>query len=240
MYFKQPTAALIALTYLSQTTAFAAKPKEAELRWSELAPLITGQEVSLVLPGKVRVRGEVLTIRPDALAMQIKKTSAPRVQAKGPASIPRSAISVVELRKMRQRGRIIGTISGFFVGMTAAVVATSVRSSRVRAWSNEAQGAFTIATVAGMAALGYYLGHYADQNITVIRIIPDEMHRPAEKDLQSGGAVETDGGGQPAPSGVPLLRLHIQNVPGSHSAPGERSGAPNEGMHPTTQRPGGG
>ena len=97
---------------LSKGTLLVAAPNEVQLPWSELAPLIVGEEVSLILPGAVHVQGEVIAVRPDALEMEIKKTTDRRTYAKGQVVIPRSSVSVIERRRMRRKaGRIIGTVA---------------------------------------------------------------------------------------------------------------------------------
>ena len=106
---------MLATLLLCAVVAKAAE--DLQVRWSELGPLITGEEISLVLPAGVRVQGMVVAVTPEALDLLIKKTSDRRAYPKMQTAIPRSSISAIELRKMRrQMGRVIGTIGGFWWG----------------------------------------------------------------------------------------------------------------------------
>ena len=164
---KQFVAFLAALFCLSQGTLLVAAPNEVQLPWSELAPLIVGEEVALILPGAVHIQGEVIVVRPEALEMEIKKTTDRRTYAKGQAVIPRSSVSVIELRRMRRRaGRIIGTV----VGLVGGGIAGFFLADR---HAVERKNLVHSATAAGATALGYYLGHVADRETTVILIVPE-------------------------------------------------------------------
>ncbi len=161
---------LVSLMALGQGTLSAAGPKQIELRWSELAPRIAGEEVALLLPNGVRIQGEVIAVRPDELAIQVKKTSNRQVYAKGQASIPRSSVSTVELKMLRRvRGRVIGSVVGVIAGLAAGVLLVSVK------YGVESGEAGWVPFVTGAAAgtLGYYGGRALDRQSTLIKIVPE-------------------------------------------------------------------
>lgn len=92
------------------------------LRWSELSPAVTGKPVWLSLPGGTRVTGVVHDITPDAMSLEIRKTSDSKTYPKGLASIPRSSVSVIRLTKPAGRkGLIIGAAVGGGFGAAAGV-----------------------------------------------------------------------------------------------------------------------
>ena len=57
---------------VSQDSALA-RPKQVELQWGDLSPLIIDKKVTLQLPDDVTVKGRVLAVRDDGLYIDIKK-----------------------------------------------------------------------------------------------------------------------------------------------------------------------
>src|ERR1039458_5000625 len=92
------TAAFCCLGVLSMQSRAA----EFQARWSELAPLLEGRELSIPLPGGAVVTGELLNVRADSLNLDIRKVSGRTEYRKGPASIPRA--SVVAIRASQSNG----------------------------------------------------------------------------------------------------------------------------------------
>jgi hypothetical protein len=50
------------------------------------------------------IKGEALEVRPDALVVDVRRTSNPRLHAKGRIEIPRSDVSTIELFSKPSRG----------------------------------------------------------------------------------------------------------------------------------------
>jgi hypothetical protein len=164
------TVALILLTTLSRRLA--AAQVEIERPWSEI-PSVVGHEVALVLPDGTSIRGKVLAVQADALAMDVKKTSDKRLHPKGRTTISRSSISVIELRQMRRFriGRLVGGLAGWAGGVLLGYV--------IGGNAGHGEGAFASAGVGalvggvGGAVLGGYAGGASDRRITLIKIIPE-------------------------------------------------------------------
>ncbi len=156
-----------------------ASAEPAEIRWNELATLIVGHRVSIPLAGGVVVEGDALSVRDQALMLDIGRTSDSRQYPKGQAAIPRE--SVTELRFVEHRGsggRILGTAVGALVGL---VVGGEIA---FRGPNSEAVGisTFTASAVACTVA-GYYAGKSSDRHSRWLRI----TRQPTGAGLPSSG-----------------------------------------------------
>lgn len=143
------------------------KQRRAELAWSELAAILTEKKISTKLPDGIKLQGEVLSVRPDALVMDVHKTSNRKEYPKGQAEIPRA--SITEVRVIRDRGpmKAVGGVLGGFGG-SAFTTAISIAADSA------------VVAVTGMLLFvplgivgGYYLGKAADRRNTTISIRPD-------------------------------------------------------------------
>lgn len=167
---RQAAAGVVAFVLLNQAM-LAANPKELSLRWNDLAPAVAGMRVSLALPDGVRIEGRVAAVEPEALRIRITKTSDPKAQPKGETSIPRTAVSMVQVERYGVRWRIACTAIGpIFVSAAAAGYASRAGPSGS---ALSALVGFSAAAVAGTAMAGYYLGKRADRQVTIIRIAPE-------------------------------------------------------------------
>src|SRR6266404_1859641 len=83
-----------------QTTGLA-ESKPLELKWTELAPIIQGRRVELVLKQGPKIKGEAVVVREDSLVMDVKKVSGGKPYQKGSAAIPRTAIRSIKLERTR-------------------------------------------------------------------------------------------------------------------------------------------
>ena len=160
----------VLLVQSSSLAAAEEKPKPQrhyQLRWGDLAPHATGRKVRVALADRTRIEGRALAVEADSLVMEITKTSNRQAYAKGRGSIPRTAVS--ELRVTRMKGytgrvvgaSILGVPGSFYVGYLATEDA-----GNPDVW---APGAVCIA---GLTALGYYLGWRAGREITTITVVP--------------------------------------------------------------------
>jgi len=97
--------------------AAVASSNQVELKWSELAPLIIGHKVKLVLPGGPEIKGLAVAVREDALVLNVKKTSDRKAYPKGQNVIPRASLSTLQLEtKQGSGGRTVGVIAGALGG----------------------------------------------------------------------------------------------------------------------------
>ncbi len=143
------------------------KQNRAELAWNELGDIIVEKTVSTVLPDGTRIRGEVLAVRPDALVMNVQKSSAGRVHPLGQAVISR--VGLTELRVIRNKGPV--KAAGGVLGAVGSLSAVSYASA---ATESALVALFGLLFVLPMAIVGgYYLGKLADRHTTVITIRPE-------------------------------------------------------------------
>jgi hypothetical protein len=149
-----------------------ASTEPAEIQWNELATLIVGHHVSIPLAGGVVVEGDALSVRDQALMLDIGRTSDSRQYPKGQTAIPRASVTEVRLAEHRgSGGRILGTVVGALVGM--------VVGGEIAVHGTNSEGAgistFTASAVACTVA-GYYAGRSADRHSRLLRIAPQLAH----------------------------------------------------------------
>ena len=91
------------------TGNLAAAPLPLELKWTELAPLISGRIVTLTEPGGATITGGIAAIREDMLVMDVMKSSDVKAFPKGNANIPRASVNLLEVQELRYdpKGRMI-------------------------------------------------------------------------------------------------------------------------------------
>ena len=142
--------------------------KPLELKWGELSPIIVGHRVHLVLPDATAIKGEAVTVREDALVVDVKGASNAKAYPKGSATIPRTSVTLIQVERRRgswgrKLGTVVGVLSGVVLGgYVAAVTADSAGPG--------------IATFLGIASAGtvggYYAGRGIDKQVTLIKIVP--------------------------------------------------------------------
>jgi len=99
-----------------------AETRPLELKWNELASTIQGHLVELTLTGGATVTGDVAAIREDVMVLDVKKTSDSKTYPKGNASVPRTSIQLVKLRKSAVWGKTLGITLGVLTGLTVGGV----------------------------------------------------------------------------------------------------------------------
>lgn len=109
--------------------------KTISLQWEDLAPLVAGREVEIVLSDGTKVRGDVYAVQEDRLVMDVKKTSNKRVYPKGQQSIERASIPSLNLRNKTIRWRVIATTAGIVVGAFAAILTYCATDSEALSWA---------------------------------------------------------------------------------------------------------
>jgi len=161
---------LLAVLLASSPHKLTAKTNAIELRWNELSGLAVGKDVNLHLTDGAQVQGELLAVRNDALSIDVGKTSNQAAYPKGQQEIPRASISTFEMKRLKTvRWRVAGTSAGVVGGIfTGAGVGVGLCRRSCGA------GAIWGGIGAGVAVgiLGNRLGHEADMQRTVVKIIP--------------------------------------------------------------------
>jgi hypothetical protein len=144
-----------------------AQSNPVELKWSELSPVIMRQDVEMSLPGAT-IRGEVISVRDDALVVDVEKTTDSKSMPKGNALIPRASVTLLKVirapgRGGRTMGTTVGVISGLTIGgYTAGTTANSPGTGIP----------IFLAVASGIAIAGYFLGKKLDSKTTLIRVVP--------------------------------------------------------------------
>jgi hypothetical protein len=154
------------LCLLCADTLAASKP--LELKWDELASMVVGQNVQMVLPDGTAIKGEAVSVREDALLMDIKHTSESSIHPKGNALIPKASVNLIQLERRRGSwGRSLGTIVGVLTGIVVGAYVAATRTN------SAGTGIPTFLGIAGGISVGGYLvGREADKRTTLIRVVP--------------------------------------------------------------------
>jgi hypothetical protein len=149
-----------------------------QARWEELGSILSGYDLSIPLPGGATVGGELLSVRPDCLVVDISRVSRGADYRKGPASIPRT--SVTTIRASKSRGSW-GKHMGVIVGQVAGILAGGEFVTHVA--KSEAAGVPSFFAIdVGATVAGYYLGKSRDRHALEISIEPNPeaaVSRPA-------------------------------------------------------------
>ena len=145
-----------------------AESKPLELRWNELAPLISGHVVNLTLSAGGSVRGEVAAVRDDSLVIDVRNSSDSKAYPKGSGSVPRSSITLIKAERTHGSwGRSIGTTLGVLTGLGVG------GQVAVNSADSAGAGIAIFLVVAGAISVGgYFLGRSLDRKVTTIRIVP--------------------------------------------------------------------
>jgi hypothetical protein len=144
-----------------------AQSKPLELKWNELASMITGHHVEVSLAGNATVYGEAVAVRQDTLVIDVAKSFGPKPYSAGNAEIPRNDIGLIKLQRTRGSwGRTLGTIIGVVAGLGGGGYAAS------RTNSGGAAVGVLVAVTSAAAVGGYYAGRSLDRRVTLIRIVP--------------------------------------------------------------------
>lgn len=149
--------AVIALLLFDSIAVFAGD-RTLQLKWNQLAPLLTGEKVVLRLENGERLNSRVAAVEADGLVLK-----------RHDQRVARNSIRELRLVHMRARGRIIGTVGGL-VGGLAIGMAIAVS----RFWNaGNGTAAASLAVAVGLPVGGYFIGKMTDRQETVIQVMPD-------------------------------------------------------------------
>jgi hypothetical protein len=137
--------------------------------WEGLS-MAVGKTVLLATPRGPVITGRVTALEPEALVVQVTKTSDPNTQVKGEMRVPRATLRVVRMQTKgvlyRAAGASLGAAAGFLSGTGVAVAID---------WhGNHDTGARALIAGGGAAGalIGYLAGNKADRRWTTIEIVP--------------------------------------------------------------------
>ncbi len=145
-----------------------AKDRRVDLEWTELAQVVTGRKVTMVLLDGESVEGRVKEVGPDQMIVDTKKSSDKSKYAKGRCAIPRSLISVLRLGEVRGKWRVLGTAIGAGTGIAFGAGFYTYANNE----GNPDLGAKVSAgVISGGAALGYLAGRALDSHALIINVV---------------------------------------------------------------------
>ena len=123
----------------------------------------------MVLPGGTRIQGEVVSVGPQALIVNVTKTSNRGEVNRGRTSVPRASVSVFETRQCGAKWRAILTIGIPGALLAATTAAMNAQSPPVDA--REAAGVGLVIAGGGIVA-GHFLGRHLDCRVTQTIVVP--------------------------------------------------------------------
>jgi len=167
---RQTIALAVAFGLVTQDAAFASQnptldARRVQIAWEELVALVVDQRISTTLPDGTRLEGDALAVRPEALVVDVQKTSNKKLHPKGQTEIPRSAVS--EVRVIRVRGIAMRIILGILGGFGGAYASVGL------AFVTDSAAVLLPAILLGipLAAIGgYYAGKLLDTRVTHLLI----------------------------------------------------------------------
>ena len=167
---RQSLAVAVAFGLLFQDAAFAQQaptlnPKQVQISWEELSALVIDKRISTTLPDGTRLEGEALAVRPEALVLDVQKTSNKKLHSKGQTEVPRLAVS--EVRVIRIRGPVMRIIGGFLGGIGGAFATGAL------GFVTDSMAVLVPMLLLGIplaAVAGYYAGKLADTHTTRLLI----------------------------------------------------------------------
>jgi len=137
--------------------------------WMQLGPHVTGRKVATVLADGTTVKGRVMAVKPDALAIRIGQTSAP-TKFRDTAEVPRTQLTSFRVSRPGWKWRVIIPIAGFAAGaLMGGLIGDRVDPHGFLISDGAATGVAFGAI--GGGALGYVVGHFADRHTTVVEIV---------------------------------------------------------------------
>jgi len=167
MWIKRLIAGLLIASVAAPGNCFA-QAKPLEMKWSELAPMVTGQHASLTLSDGTAVKGEAVAVRDDAILMYVSRGV--KGYPKGSGAVPRSSIVLIDVQQTKgDWGRIMGTVIGVVGGISISVY--TIDKILFHVSGGGATGIFA-GTVATGSLAGYFIGRVIDRRVVHIRIIP--------------------------------------------------------------------
>jgi hypothetical protein len=150
--------------------------KEVAVRWEELAPLVEKREIETVLANGAHIRGRVEQVFPEALVVEVKRTSDPNLVPKGRTRVARELVRALDTRWRRSAARAILTPLGAILIWYPLLLSRAINEERLHPGH-----AFLIYAAGGTA--GYLLGQRIDQRRLMIKVIeaspesrPDNVH----------------------------------------------------------------
>jgi len=157
---------LMALAAVPQ--ARAASKEQRQITWEGLSALV-GKQVIIVMPDGAQIEGKATAVEPDALAVEIHKTSNKSTYPKGQFLVPRATLRAVDVNHPTVKYRAICTSIGLGVGVFLGIAAKESTGGFIN--STGAAAAFGAGAV-GVPIAGYFIGRAGDRHTITYVIAP--------------------------------------------------------------------
>jgi len=141
----------------SLTSVLAQTPAE-RVEWARTPEAFAGKWVAARLASGTRIEGHWVSVTPEAFTMKVEKTSDKAEVSKGTRELARSALVQVKSGKRRARGRVIGTIAGYFAGVVIGNLAGDL-------------GGAAIGALTGLVG-GHLVGRASDRAMHEVVLLP--------------------------------------------------------------------
>ncbi len=161
---------LLAILVLLAPTGIEAGQKTLALRWSELPAQIAGKQTRVILTDGVRLEGRAISVGADSLSIDVKKSSDP-ARFRNTASLRRSELAILEVRRSGWKWKVIAPVLGFFgFGFAGAAIGDRIDPQGFII----SDGAVTGCVVGAFTGIGTGLvvGWLADRHYVKIDITP--------------------------------------------------------------------
>jgi hypothetical protein len=158
----------------------AASPQQ--ITWQCL-PVLTGKNVSLVMPGGALISGKLAAVDAEALTVNVARTTDPGAYPKGEVRVPRASLRTLQVQTKGRKFRVIGTFFGANAGIAGGYqAAIGIQGSVLSPKHRAAAAAAFIGIATGGAVAGYLVGNRADRRSAIYEILP----QPATPAAQCG------------------------------------------------------
>jgi hypothetical protein len=145
------------------TFVLQAEAQPERVAWARTTVAFAGRHVVVRLTTGTRIDGHWVGVTPETFTMSVTKTSDRRVVSAGLQTLPRSSIVTLRAGKQRVRGRVIGTVAGFYGPATLGYLVTRQPDGLQSGWGI---AAYTLAFV------GFFVGRAYDHGTREVVLLP--------------------------------------------------------------------
>ena len=142
------------VTLLILAFMMSAQAQPQRIAWERTTEAFKGKFILVKLTSGTRIGGGWLSVTSQTFTMSVESSSNKHEIQKGIQTVARSSIAEVRVRNRRVRGRVIGTLAGFY---SVAAIGSLVSGSM-----EALQGPTGIAALGGAVA-GYFIGRSLDK-----------------------------------------------------------------------------
>lgn len=150
----------LALIMILPTLLQAAEP--LRVGWQQVPSVCADRKALIRLASGTRIEGRLMSVSPASFEMEVQRTSNKSEVPKGIRTLDRASLSELRVRDKRIKGRVIGTIAGFFFAGPAVL---SMSAGVVRA--------IGLPVYVGIIAVGHLAGRSFDHQSRLVVLEPE-------------------------------------------------------------------